>query len=59
MQRRIWLKSLKKFYQGNNHVAGSGLGLSISEQIVKLHGGHLLIKSQEGLGTTVKIFLPK
>lgn len=50
---------LKKFYQGNNHVAGSGLGLSISEQIVKLHGGHLLIKSQEGLGTTVKIFLPK
>ncbi|SFL38771.1 Signal transduction histidine kinase [Paenibacillus sp. 1_12] len=50
---------LQKFYKGNNHAAGSGLGLSISEQIIKLHGGQLLIESQEGLGTKVEIFLPK
>ncbi|MCU6798179.1 HAMP domain-containing histidine kinase [Paenibacillus sp. WQ 127069] len=50
---------LQKFYKGSSHAAGSGLGLSISEQIIRLHGGRLLIESQEGVGTKVKIFLPK
>lgn len=37
---------------------GTGLGLSISYQIVETHGGRMEIESREGVGTTVKIFLP-
>jgi two-component system, NtrC family, nitrogen regulation sensor histidine kinase GlnL len=37
---------------------GSGLGLPISLKIVENHGGKIKITSEEGLGTTVQIFLP-
>ncbi len=37
---------------------GSGLGLSISRQIVKDHGGSITVESQVGLGTTFYINLP-
>ncbi|GIP32798.1 ATP-binding protein [Paenibacillus sp. J2TS4] len=49
---------MRKFYKGNHQVAGSGLGLSISEQIIGLHGGRLLIDSRAGEGTKVEIVLP-
>lgn len=37
---------------------GNGLGLSISNQIVKEHNGHILVKSKVGFGTTFFINLP-
>ncbi|WP_331280788.1 sensor histidine kinase [Bacillus sp. UNC41MFS5] len=37
---------------------GSGLGLNIAKNIVQLHKGDIKIKSKEGLGTKVVIFLP-
>jgi PAS domain S-box-containing protein len=37
---------------------GSGLGLSIAQQLCSLHGGRLTIRSVEGKGTTVRIALP-
>jgi two-component system nitrogen regulation sensor histidine kinase GlnL len=37
---------------------GSGLGLSISHQIVKEHGGYFVVESQLGKGTTFFINLP-
>ncbi|WII36323.1 sensor histidine kinase [Paenibacillus thiaminolyticus] len=50
---------LQKFYKGNNSEAGSGLGLSICHEIVKLHGGHLRVESEPGRGTKVQVFLPR
>jgi signal transduction histidine kinase len=38
---------------------GAGLGLSIVKQITELHGGQLEIRSQEQVGTSVKMRLPK
>lgn len=38
---------------------GVGLGLSIVKQIAELHGGQLEIRSQEGVGTSVRVRLPK
>jgi PAS domain S-box-containing protein len=38
---------------------GSGLGLSISKEIVQAHGGSLEVSSQVGLGTTFTVRLPR
>jgi len=37
---------------------GTGLGLALSQEIVKAHGGVIDIRCQVGAGTCVRIFLP-
>ena len=39
-------------------VEGAGLGLSIVDNIVKLHGGHVTVNSQESKGTTFIVRIP-
>ncbi len=46
----------EKFYKTNMTVHGSGIGLAVADEIVKLHNGELLIDSVLGEGTTVTIF---
>ncbi|QQK07496.1 sensor histidine kinase [Miniphocaeibacter halophilus] len=48
-----------KFYKGKNSNSHTGLGLSICEEIVKLHNGEMMISSEIGEGTTIKISIPK
>ncbi|MEN6474158.1 MAG: PAS domain S-box protein, partial [Syntrophaceae bacterium] len=40
-------------------VKGMGLGLSICYSIIKRHGGHIIVDSTFGIGTTVALYLPK
>ena len=47
-----------KFFKANQGVRGSGIGLAIADEIVKLHDGSLDIESGIGVGTTVTISLP-
>lgn len=37
---------------------GSGIGLSLSRQIISNHGGQIAVESEEGKGTTFKVMLP-
>ena len=37
---------------------GSGIGLSLSRQIISNHGGQIVVDSKEGKGTTFKLLLP-
>ncbi|MCC5639714.1 HAMP domain-containing histidine kinase [Nostoc sp. CHAB 5844] len=48
------------FYRGSNiaSLPGTGLGLSIVKTLVDLHGGHIDMKSEVGVGTTFTIMLP-
>ncbi|MBE6953905.1 MAG: HAMP domain-containing histidine kinase [Ruminococcaceae bacterium] len=48
----------QKFYKGNANKPGSGIGLAVSDEIIQMHKGELLIESTEGEGTTVTILLP-
>jgi signal transduction histidine kinase len=38
---------------------GTGLGLSLTQALAKLHGGRIELDSTLGIGTTVSVFLPK
>ncbi len=46
-------------FQGGTRKGGSGLGLAISAELVRGHGGVLLLKTDGGDGTTFEIRLPK
>lgn len=48
----------EKFYRGKNKNANSGIGLSICDEIMSLHGGSLEIESEKDVGTKVKAILP-
>ncbi|MBO7615284.1 MAG: HAMP domain-containing histidine kinase [Bacilli bacterium] len=50
-----------KFYQVDKtkHTKGIGLGLSIVQRIVEIHGGKIEVSSKIGEGTTFEIYLPK
>lgn len=48
----------EKFYKANMSVRGSGIGLAVVDEIIKLHDGRLDIASTQGKGTVVTVFLP-
>jgi signal transduction histidine kinase len=47
-----------KFYKANQKINGSGIGLAVSDEIIRLHKGRLDIESSPDVGTTVTITLP-
>ncbi|GAB3639693.1 sensor histidine kinase [Spirosoma arcticum] len=49
------------FYRATNAkvIKGNGIGLSLTEKIIKLHGGSIAVRSQLNVGTTFVISLPR
>jgi DNA-binding response OmpR family regulator/two-component sensor histidine kinase len=47
------------FYQGKaKNSKGSGIGLSLSKELVSLHHGKITVKSEKWKGTTFSVYLP-
>jgi two-component system, sensor histidine kinase and response regulator len=49
----------KRFRQGKNKRAGSGLGLHLSQRIVETHGGKIGVSSELGKGSIFTVQIPK
>ena len=51
-------KVTERYYRASNSVYGTGIGLSLVDEIMKAHGGSVRIESELGHGTTVILTLP-
>ncbi len=48
-----------KFYKGSSSKErGSGIGLSVCDEIIRYHGGRLELENADGGGLRVTIWLP-
>jgi len=47
-----------RYYRSGHPGGGSGLGLSISRELVRLHGGDITVTSEKGIGSTFLVTLP-
>ena len=42
-----------------NHIPGTGLGLGIASDLIKMHKGQIFIESELNKGTSVHLFIPR
>ena len=59
MTPAVLARALDPFFTTKEVGKGSGLGLSQVYGFAKTAGGHVTIESELGIGTTVKLYLPK
>ena len=47
-----------RFYKGHTTRRGSGIGLAVADELIRMHKGSLQLESEKDVGTTVRITLP-
>lgn len=58
MSEEVMNRAFEPFFTSREVGQGTGLGLTVSRDIIQAHGGEIKIKSKEGQGTTVSLWLP-
>lgn len=59
MSPDVLARVFEPFYTTKGIGSGTGLGLSVSQAIVRTHGGSLEASSEPGVGTTFHVLLPR
>jgi len=57
-QARIFEKFFRARDEQMAGIPGTGLGLSLAREVVRLHGGDISVESEKGKGTTFTLMLP-
>ena len=57
-QERVFDRFFRGGLAESGQIVGTGLGLSLAQEIVRAHGGRITLDSQIGVGTTFTLWLP-